>query len=205
MLTQKDIAAFDQVKTTVTALRTEYATVCANIAATEKHLAELPLAPVPLDDLKAAVLDFVDARGQAYLDEFVRPAIASFATSGMFGYSIDSGSYGKPLSFKYLEGAIAGGAGARSQLVTTFEKEQFNDVALYAFFGTLVKAGLAAAMATMTDVDFGYDNLKSDQIGSDRVTRRAAIQAAQDQLTTLRTSKATLSNNLRQLGVIVEG
>lgn len=207
MLSQKDIAAFDQVQATVAAMRAEYGTVCANIVATEKHLAELPLLPVPVADLKAAVLDFVDASGQAYLEEFVKPAIIDFATNSMGGASTDHGLMGKPLRFKELESAIAGTGGAisRAQLITTFEKQQFNDIALYAFFGALVKAGLTTAMETMTDADFGYDRLRGDQIGSDRATRRADIRAAQDQLTALRASKATLAKSLGQLGVFVGG
>lgn len=65
-LTQQEIDAFNQVKNTVATLRAEYDSVCANIVTTEKQLAELPLLPVPLADLKAAMLDFVDASGQTY-------------------------------------------------------------------------------------------------------------------------------------------
>lgn len=204
-LTQQELDAFDQVKTTVAAMREEYDTVCANIVATEKQLAELPLLPVPLADLKAAMLDFVDASGQAYVSEFVKPAIRAFTTNGMGGTGYDINLFGKPIRFKELASAIAGTGGAysRAQLVTPYEKAQFNDLALYAFFGTLVKAGLTAAMDTMTDADFGYAGLTQEQIGTDRATRRAAIQAAQDQLVTLRASKVTLAGNLFQLGVIV--
>lgn len=205
-LTQQEIDAFNQVKNTVATLRAEYDTVCANIAATEKLLAELPLLPVPLADLKAAMLDFVDARGQAYLSEYVKPAIQDFTRNAMGGVSSDLNLFGHPLRFKELESAITGTGGAysRAQLITYAEKEQFNDLALYAFFGTLIKAGLTAAMAAMTDADFGYAGLTQGQIGTDRATRRAAIQAAQDLLTTLHTSKATLADSLFQLGVIVK-
>lgn len=205
-LTQQEIDAFNQVKNAVATLRAEYEAVCANIVATEKQLAELPLLPVPLADLKAAMLDYVDARGQAYLSEYVKPAIQDFARNAMGGVSSDQNLFGRPLRFKELESAITGTGGAysRAQLITYAEKEQFNDLALYAFFGTLIKAELTAAMATMTDADFGYAGLTQGQIGTDRATRRAAIQAAQDQLTTLHASKATLADSLFQLGVIVK-
>lgn len=50
-----------------------------------------------------------------------------------------------------------------------------------------------------------YASLKPGQIGTDRATRRLAIQAAQDQLAVLRESKATLASSLRQLGITVKG
>lgn len=206
-LTQQEIDAFNQVKTTVTTLQAEYEAVCANIVATEKQLAELPLLAVPVDDLKAAILDFVDARGQDYLAESVKSSIKDFATHVMSGSSVDQKLMGLPLIFKELESACSGNNGAISvaQLITQLGKGQFNDLALYAFFGDLVKAGLSNVMATMTDADFGYDRLTPEQIGTDRATRRHAIQAAQDQLAALRESKATLASSLRQLGITVKG
>lgn len=206
-LTQQEIDAFNQVKNTVAALQAEYADVCANIAATEKQLAELPLLPVPVADLKAFVLDFVDARGQSYLAEFVKPAIRDFATNQMGGIGTDQSLFGKPLPFLDLERAVAGtsGGNSRAQLLSAFDKHQFNDLMLYAFFGDLVKAGLKAVMDTMTDEEFGYAAATDGQIGTDRATRRLAIQAAQDQLAALRESKATLASSLRQLGITVKG
>jgi hypothetical protein len=205
-LTQQEIDAFNQVKTTIDALQAEYAAVCAGIAATEKQLAELPLLPVPVADLKAAILDFVDVRGQDYLADSVKSSIKDFATNSMNGTSVNANPMGSPLRFKELESACAGNNGAISnaQLITQFGKGQFNDLALYAFFGDLVKAGLTNVMATMTDADFGYNKLTPGQIGTDRATRRAAIQAAQDQLSTLRANKAALADSLRQLGVTVK-
>lgn len=207
MITPQDIKAFDQVKSTVTTMRTEYDAVCQEIAATEKLLIELPLLPVPAADLKAAMSDFIDARGQAYLDEFVKPAIKDFATHSMSGFAAPVSKTGMPLSFKELENAIAGTGGAisRAQLVTTFEKHQFNDIALYAFFGAQVKAGLNAVMDTMTDADLGYDKISPTQIGTDRSTRRAAIQDAQNKLSTLRARKEEIADSLRQLGVTIQG
>lgn len=204
-LTPEEMAAFNKVKNTVKTIRAEYGTVCENIVATKKQLAELLLLPVPVADLKAAILDFVDASGGSYLSEGVKPAIISFATNHMSGASVQVGEVGKPLSFQLLESAVipSSGALARAQLLTYSEKHQFNDMVLYAFFGELVKAGLSAVMDTMTDADFGYDKLHPAKIGTDRATRRAAIQAKQDQLAALQTKKTTLADNLRQLGIIV--
>ena len=206
-LTQQEIDAFNQVKNTVAALQAEYEAVCANIVATEKRLVELPLLAVPVDDLKAAILDFVDARGQDYLDEYVKNSIKDFATNMMSGSGVDQKLVGLPLRFKELESACTGNNGAISvaQLITQFGKGQFNDLALYAFFGDLVKAGLSNVMATMTDADFGYAKLTPEQIGTDRAARRLAIQTAHDQLAALRESKASLASNLRQLGITVKG
>ena len=206
-LSQQDISAFEQVKATIAALSAEYDEVCKKITATEKRLSDLPLLPVPVADLKAAILDFVDASGKGYLDEYVKPAIASFATHGMAGGGLNAEVMGKPLSYKLLELSVIPSSGAlsRSQLLTYLEKSHFNDMVLYAFFGGLVKAGLAAVMDTMTDADFGYAQLKPSQIGTDRATRRVDIQAAQDQLSELRASKIALAGSLRQVGVTVGG
>jgi len=204
-LTEQDITAFDQVKNAVSALRTEYKSVCANIVAIEKQIAELPLLPVPIEDLKAAVLDFVDARGQDYLEEDVKNSIKNFATNMMCGSGIEQNLMGKPIRFKELEMARTGNNGAMSvaQLITQFGKGQFNDLALYAFFSELVKAGLSNVMATMTDGDFGYSGLSPVQIGTDRATRRAAIQSAQERLAALLASKVKIADSLRQLGISV--
>lgn len=206
-LTQQEIDAFNQVKNTVATLQAEYEAVCANIVATEKQLAELPLLPVPVADLKAAILDFVDARGQDYLVTRVKSSIKDFATHLMNGSEVDQKLIGSPLRFKDLESAYSGNNGALSvaQLITSHDKRQFNDLALYAFFGDLVKAGLNNVMATMTDDDFGYAKLTPGQIGTDRATRRLAIQSAHDQLAALRENKATLASSLRQLGITVKG
>ena len=107
-LTQQEIDAFNQVKTTVATLQAEYEAVCANIVATEKQLAELPLLPVPVADLKAAILDLIDASGSGYLSECVKPTIASFATNMLGGMGVDTALRGKPVRFKELESAIAG-------------------------------------------------------------------------------------------------
>jgi len=206
-LTQREIDAFNQVKTTIDTLQTEYAAVCVGITATEKQLSELPLLPVPVSDLKAAILDFVDASGGGYLSEQVKPAIIDFATSRMGGSSVKNEEVGRPLSYKALLSAAIPSSGAlsRAQLLTYSEKHQFNDLVLYAFFGALVKTGLSAVMDTMSDAEFGYARLTPDQIGTDRATRSAAIQAAQEQLTTLHAKKAALADSLRQLGVSVKG
>ncbi len=204
-LTQKEKDAFEQVKSTVANLRAEYDTVCAEIVVTEKQLAELPLKPVPLADLKAAILDFVDARGQAYLNEKIAPAIRNFATCGMNGVAA-KGVFCQPMTFEDLERSHNGtGAASYGQLLTMLDKHQFNDHVLYALFADLVKEGLSSAMDTMTEADFGYANLTPGQIGTDRATRRQAIQAAQDQLEALHARKAEISSSLRQLGVSVKG
>lgn len=207
MLTTQDIAAFEKVKNTVDTMRAEYETVCQDITATQNLLNELPLLPVPVDDLKAAILDFVDARGKAYLEATVKPGITAFATHHMSGLAVPAGKLGMPLGFYELQGAIAGqdGSISQAQFVTVSGKSQFNDFALYAFFGPLVMAGLSAVMETMTGADLGYSNLKPEQIGTDRATRRAAIQAAQDQLNALLARKADIAKNLSRLGVIVKG
>jgi len=206
-LTQKEIDAFNQVKSTVAALRDEYDTICADISAKEKHLAELPNMPVPVADFKAAILDLVDARGKNYINEFVKPSITAFATHMMGGSGTDIGVMGYPLNFIELESAIDGTGGALSyaQLITQMSKAQFNDIALYAFCGELVKAGLTVAMETMSDEDFGYDKITQAQIGSDRATRRAAIQATREQLAALTERKEAVRSSLRQLGVEVKG
>lgn len=201
-LTQKEIDAFNQVKSTVEALRAEYATVCAEIVATEKMLVELPVLPVPIEDFKAAILDFVDARGKDYLNEVVKKSVTDFSTHMMSGIGVDNKYMGMPLGFNELERAIAGTAGSLS-IARLVSKEHTGDLALYAFFGDLVKAGLAAAMDTMSDADFGYDGLTSKDVGTDRATRRQAIQDAQHQFSMLTARKASLSSSLRQLGVVI--
>jgi len=190
--------AFAQVQTTVNQLRTEYASVCAQIADTQNQLTAAPLAYVPLADLQAGILDFIDASGLQYAQNEIIGTISSFAQNYMTGNTNNPALNGKPLRFCDIESAVNGAGFV--QLLTPY-KTVFNDQALYYFFGQLVKQGLSALMAEMSPEAFGYGKVTPDQIGSDRVTRRAAIVALNTQLSALQAQKADLAAKLIALGV----
>lgn len=197
-------AAYAKVRETINALQVDYKQVCGDIAAAETELAVLPLAPVPVDDLKAGILEFIEASGRRYGDNIARGAIASFATGGMLGLSAEKGRYGKPLRFQDIEGAISGSNPATSwaQLLST--GMQYNDQLLYCFVADLVKEGLRRIMADMTPGELGYDTIHPGKIGTDRATRRAAIAALEARLAELLSRKDDLAEKLRALGASVK-
>jgi hypothetical protein len=190
--------AFAQVQTTVTQLKSDYASVCAQIADTQSQLTAAPLAYIPLADLQAGILDFIDASGLKYAQDEITGTVSNFAQNYMSGNNNNPALAGKPLRFCDIEGAV-NGAGF-IQLLTPY-KNVFNDQVLYYFFGQLVKQGLSALMADMPPEAFGYDAIHPDMIGTDRVTRRAAIVSLNAQLSTLQGQKADLVSKLTALGV----
>lgn len=198
------IAAYEKVKQTAAALRAEYEEVCAGIAETEAELKVLPLAHLPLEDLKAGILEFIDASGERYAEETIRMAISRFATGGMGGISTQY-EQGKPLRYIDLERAISAAdpAYGRAQLLTP-EKNQFNDQVFYFFFSKLVREGLRKVMEDMTPAEFGYDAIHRDKIGTNRFERRAAILALENRLAELRERKAELAQKLRAIGFPVK-
>ncbi len=196
-------SAYEQVKATISQLKIEYATTCANIVTTESDLKAAQLAYVPVDDLKAGILDFVDASGMRYARDEVANAIGQFAQNQL-GSNPDLATQNKPMRFCDIEAVVSGGdtAGSWAQLLTP-SKHLFNDQVLYYFFAQLVKQGLAALMEGMSPSEFGYDNIHPDKIGSDRVTRRITINGLAAQLSTFRAQKEDLKGKLSALGVVV--
>lgn len=209
-LTQAEIDAFNQVKASVATLRTEYETVCADILKTEQQLKELPLLPVPPEDLKAAIIDMVEASGVGYRTAIKRQ-IKAIATNEKCGFNVGSKDFdlmGTPLRFAEINSTLHGGPSSGVvgyQNMLTGSNIGLVDTAIFAVAGDLVKNMLMSVMEELTAEDLGYHGIKSDQIGTDRATRRATIQAAQDHLEALRENKAKLSVSLSQLGILVAG
>jgi hypothetical protein len=189
--------SFTQVKDAISKIRRELEAVRKEIAIEEEKLSQLPLKPLPLPDLKDAILEIVDKRGAHYLESQVTHAIESWVKNY---FRQTSSERGKPINYRDMESSISNVDKIFTcpQLIT---KGEFNDLALYAFFGELVKVALATTMKKMTAKDFGYEGLSSKDIGTDRATRRRDIQATQIKLNELRAREKELEDNLHQLGV----
>jgi hypothetical protein len=194
-------AAHAKVRATVDALRAEYDAACLDIDATEKELAALPLLTVPFDDMKTAVLDFVETSGKRYADDKIRMSVARFVTGEAGGSSRNADLFGKPLCYCDIEGAISGLDGAMSwaQLFTTTRGE-YDDRILYFCFADLVKAALAKVMDEMTPEEFGYGKIHPSKIGTPRAERRAMIESLQSRLEALRAKRGELAGKLGALG-----
>lgn len=195
-------AAYEKVTSAITQLRLEYGSVCADIVTTEEALKAAQLAYLPFDDLKAGILDFIDASGMRYAEERIRSAISDFARNRLSSNQNNAALTDKPMRFCDLERCIAGhdGAGGWAQILTP-EKNMFNDQVLYYFAAKLVKDGLSKLMADMPAVAFGYDRISEVEIGSDRVTRRKNIASMNTKLSDLREQRQALEAKLETLGV----
>lgn len=198
------LAAFETVKNAVSSLRQEHKTLCAEISVLEERQRQLPFAPVPLADMKAAILELIDSSGRIHADEVVKEAISTFATGGNSAGHIEG--RGKPLSFKNLEMATSGQSNylSRHRFVTGEQPpEAIANMAFYCFFADLVKQRLACVMQTMTEEDFGYRAIHPDKVGTDRAARRAEIALVKAQLEEKNATKKQLEAKLAQLGVSV--
>lgn len=195
-------AAYQQVQMAVSKLKGEYSSVCAEIAEKWSDLKAAPLAYLPLADLKAGILDFVDASGARYAEDAIKGAVSAFATNFSGGSGMNTEILGKPMRFCDLEAVVTGrnASGGWAQLLTP-QKSQFNDQVLYYFFAKLVKQGLAALMDDMPMSAFGYDGIDQDKIGSDRATRRKYIAMLTEQLKVLNDKKGELELKLATLGI----
>lgn len=197
--------SYAKVQETAAAMRTEHDQVCAEIVATETELKELPLAHVPVEDLKAGILDFVEASGRRYGADKVRAAIASFARGHMSGMS-GANRLGRPLRYCDIEDAISGTSPEMSWAqILSPDKSQFNDQVLYYFFAELVQEGLRRIMADMAPAELGYDAIQSDEIGTDRATRRVEIEDRRQRLADLIGRRDDLRGKLSALGFPVKG
>lgn len=195
------VVAFDTVKKAVDDLRAEYVSVCAAIEDKKATIQVKRKQYIPLADLKAAILDYVDSTGTRYAEEYVRPFISGFASNEIGSIGVYRSPRGYPMSFDDLERVNAGADLVNERIVTCFSDNGYYDTpAQCFFFGELVKAGLSKVMADMTDDEFGYGMVEDGEIGSDRVTRRAEIAALNAELETLSQRKKELEVNLRALG-----
>lgn len=194
-------SAYEKVRTTIANLKSQYRQVSSEVAATQSALDSAPLLRVPLDDLKAGVLEFVDACGERYAQDAIRAAISNFARNNTGSSSRDPALSGKPLRYCDLDTAIAGGDRDYGTQLATPSKHQFDDRALYFLVAPLVKERLAALMEEMSPSDFGYDGIHPDKIGSDRATRRKEIEALRAKLDELKARQNDLGQKLVTLGV----
>lgn len=197
-------AAYEKVVSAIAQLRHEYDSVCTEIVTTEEALQAAQVAYLPLSDLKAGILDFIDASGSRYAEERIRTAISDFARNRLSSSRSDVALSDKPMRFCDLERCVSGqdGAGGWAQLLTP-EKNMFNDQVLYYFASKQVKEGLAKLMDAMPEEAFGYGQLSQEEIGSDRTTRRKNIASMTAKLSGLREQCEVLKAKLEALGVKV--
>lgn len=200
-------SVYEQVRKAGDALKADYLQTCNEIATAETELEALPLATVPFEDMKAAILDFVDASGERHAAK-LRTFIADFA-NGRTGWGGGSGGdgmvslndVGKPMRFNVIQEAILGdGSAASKARILTGGIASLVDRTFYFFCAELIREGLQKTMDRMTPEEFGYDKVKKEEIGTPRHERVAAIAALEERLAKLRNRKADLENKIRTLG-----
>lgn len=200
--------AYQQVKEIGAALKAEYLKTCSDIELAKGELEVLPLAPVPFEDMKAAILDFVDASGERHAAR-IRAFITDFANGktacngGGGGMGVDYNDVGKPLSFDVLQSAIFSdnsATSANNARILTGGVTAYFDQVLYCFCGQLIREGLKKTMDSMTPGEFGYDKIRPSEVGTPRHERVAAIAALEQRLAELRSRKRDLEGKILTLG-----
>lgn len=194
------VAAFEQVKQIVSALKAEHCAVIDEISDAEERLRTLPLAYLPIDDVKAGILEFVESAGERYAEREIRSTIKEFATGSWRNVSATD-LLGKPLRYADLEGAIynTNPLMGRAQLLTP-QKSAFDDQVLYFIFAPIVREALQKIMDKMTPEEFGYNTIHPDKIGSPRAERREAIDALNKRIDELQRRKSEIEAKLHSIG-----
>ena len=200
--------AYKQVKEIGAALKADYLKTCSDIELAQGELEALPLAPVPFEDMKAAILDFVDASGErhavrtrAFITDFANGKTA--CNGGAGGMGVDYKDVGKPLSFGVLQSAIFSdnsATAANNARILTGGVAAYFDQALYCFCGQLIRDGLQKTMDGMTPAEFGYDKINPKEVGSPRHERVATIAALEERLVELLSRKRDLEGKILTLG-----
>lgn len=200
-LTVADEAALAQVKSTVEKITTEYKKCLDDIIVAKKILSELPRKTVPFADMKAALVDSIDRKALEH-DAYIRGMLISIAT-GVHNVRRNP-NIGEPILFDTAEGTASinetGDFAQVNMLVSDYSSTMITH-AFCSITNALLKAKLTSIMSTLTPADFGYDLIGADKIGTDRVTRRAAITAAKANLATLEATKVSLHDSMHKLGI----
>lgn len=152
----------------------------------------------------------VDVEGKIHSGR-IAAQIKAFATNKNSSLNLSSEEgrkqVGKPITYEFIDGTISKTNAIKFahnySLLGVDQSGGLVTYALCAVAGDLVKAKLSEIMDGMTPADFGYNKLDPSEVGTDRATRRLAIQGAEDKLIALRERKLTLAQSLRQLGVTV--
>lgn len=199
------VAAFKQVQKVISDLRTEYDDLTKKINTISAELKALPEKPVPFEDLKAGILELVDTAGERYANEHIKPALIEFATRGHLSMPalMDENNIGKPVKYSQLVDAIEQKLFpmAHGKFVQPSNYVPINDCAFHFFFADLIKDGLCKIMDTLEPADFGYAKIHPDEIGTDRMTRKADIETKQAELKVLYQRRGEIASQLGQLGV----
>lgn len=199
------ISAFQQVQQAVNNLRTEYTELTNRIEIISAEIKALPNKTVPFEDLKAGILDLVDAAGARYAESHIKPALEMLATGHEIGSRVYGGdSIGKPVTYMQLMDAIDGKLFPMAFAGVAQPHEQdmrINNGAFHFFFGEQIKAGLKKVMDAMEPADFGYAKIHPDKVGTDREARKAEIDEKEAELEYLHQRRGEISEQLKQLGV----
>ena len=195
------VSAFEQVKKTVAAFKAEHIKICSEIEAVETELSALPLACVPIEDMKEAVLDLLEVSSSNYAKEKIRKSIISFVTGKEFDVLTPENieKRGKPLSYLDIEKSMDGTDPkmSRAQLLTG---GVFDDRVLYAFFSQAIRDGLREIMEGMKPDELGYGAIHPSKIGTSRVERRQAIDDCNNRLSNLKERKSVIEMRLASIG-----
>lgn len=194
-------AAYEKVKETAEAMEVEHAAICAELKAALKELDDLPALTVPPEDLKAALLDYFSEIGRQH-GERVRGFLAQFAVGKITaGAPVPHAEMGKPLRFGHLE-ALANKVDGEAPFthILGCGSPYLSDRAVAFFAADLLRAALGRVLDSLSPEDLGYGAIHPDKIGTDRATRRAAIDSCHARIAALTGRLNELRVKLRALG-----
>lgn len=194
------LAASKRIAATSEALKSERAELLKEKSVLDDETARLLAQPVPLADLKAFLMDYVDAKGQEF-ETKLRAAIDQFVHPPRNAHPVKSVEQRKPLSFAEMEALMLprGEEGITAFGVPQFiqpDKSFFTDSGYYFFFSDVIKATIAGRFEA---IGIDYHDTASTGIGTPREERRQEIARIEKRQREIGTQVAAIDQKLHAL------
>ena len=175
------VSAYESVKLTKQALKTENETIDAEIAKAKEELDWLESSYLPLEDLKESIVGILLCGAKDYEIGTIQHGLASLATNEPWSSQLDE--CGKPLKFQTIEKTLSGKLGNYPACqIFTPEKSQLDDRLFLALLFKTIEPTIRRIMDEMTPDQFGYGGITPNEIGPGLKERRELIQSIKSRI-----------------------
>ncbi|MFZ6765567.1 hypothetical protein ACO0LM_00675 [Undibacterium sp. Di26W] len=198
------LAAVEIVKNSLAALREQREAIIAEERALTQKKKELKAQPVPISDVKQALMDYVDARASLFLQDgqWVRN-LRQFLYPNRDPYTIQK----SPAALNYDEAAdLSAGDTLRKVFPMSHPKLVIPDVGLFEttdipllfFFGDLIKAKIGAYFDAM---QISHEDKDLNKIGTPIAERTLEIERIDTRLSDLVSQRSAIDSQISSLSV----
>lgn len=197
---KEPLAAALLVKNALKSLNEQLQTICDEENRLIAQKKSLKSQAVPIEDVKQALLEYVDARAQLFLsDGLWKTNLRRFVYPKKDHYAL--GSYGKAMSYDDAENLRDGAQGDTvfasdhpKLVIPNVGMAETTDIPFLFFFGDAVKAKIAACFDAG---EMFHDT--SEEIGLPIVERKKIISEIDERLAEIRAERASLEQQISEL------